>query len=207
MTPSLILLIVFPSCLCCSGPFPFLNFHSKSCLFHSSFQILPFTIVMYAPVLSPLLDPLSVGLRMEVWLIFASVRAQSIAAYTTHIAQWLHVWDLCLPVEANTLKVTISRRSGLPESPLCGQSLDEKGDLNLERLPLISVHKWLWWTLTSHSFDTAFLCNQFEYFLCFVLFPPLAIFASKTRSTVMSPWLLKQITFDERAVLFKFIFS
>lgn len=83
---------------------------------------------------------------------------------------------------------------GLPESPPCVQSSDKMGDLSLKRLPLISVHKWLGWTLTSHSFDTAFLCNQFEYFLCFVLFPPFAIFASKTHSPVMSPWLPKQTT-------------
>lgn len=106
-------------------------------------------------------------------------------------------------------RLTIWRWSlvgGLPESPLYGQRLDKMGDLSLERLPLISVHKWLWWTLTSHSFDTAFLCNQFEYFLCFVLFPPFAIFASKTHNIVMSPWLLKQISFGGRAVVFKFIF-
>lgn len=68
---------------------------------------------------------------------------------------------------------------GFPESPLCGRSLSKMCDLSLERLPLISALKSLWWTLTSHSFDMAFLFNQFEYFLCFVLFPPFAIFALK----------------------------
>ena len=59
--------------------------------------------------------------------------------------------------------------------------------------------------LTAHSFDISVLCIQFECFLCFVLFPPFAIFVSKTHSTVVSPWLLKQITFCGIAVVFKFI--
>ena len=59
--------------------------------------------------------------------------------------------------------------------------------------------------LTAHSFDISVLCIQFECFLCFVLFPPFAIFVSKTHSTVVSPWLLKQITFDGIALVFKFI--
>lgn len=174
MTPSLtLLLVVSPSCLCCSGPFPFLNPHSKSCLFHSSFPIPPFITVMYAPVLSPLLDTLSIGLRTEVWLIFASVRALSIVTYTIHTAQWLDVWNLCLPAEANDLKVTISWRS--PRVSTVWPELGWEGLTSIWKGYLWflftsgSGELWLHTHLTRPSFVTSL--NISSALFCFLLLP------------------------------------
>lgn len=160
----------FSLCSCFSGPFLFIKSNSNLCLFHSSCQILPCITFTYASVSSPLLDTLQVELRTGIWLMLVFLRAPSIVSlynkYCT-VARFRKCLSSCRgeqsegdhQVEAFQNHACVARAW-----VRCVTSA-------LEKSPLISTHKSLWWTLlhthlTWPSSSTSFnISSALFYFL------------------------------------------
>lgn len=195
MRPSLTFLLLF-SFGSAQWFLPFFQFIQQCMTFIILISLISLCItVIYVPVLSPLLGTMRVRIRTEIWLI-SRLRAPSVVISTINTAEWLDACDLCLPVEA-TARLWPSA-GGLQGSVLGWGTWPQSGNWT-------AAHKCLCWLWPHTHLTFLFSVSSLNLSSALFYFPPFAIFVSKTHSTVVSPWLLKQITFGGIAVVFKFI--